>query len=149
MSRGFDVDDFRDSDSSRDVGRGASSGWDTRNRLAEIHREEERTDQQNQEQRERSDKYRPPLPREDRIQSRFSLQRVRLRKYVDRGQDLLRSAILRFTRFPKSANSALSPRKTLRRQLENLLTTATAPTWRTTLKIWPAKDSCGNLKLFR
>ena len=82
MSRGFDVDDFRDSDSSRDVGRGASSGWDTRNRLSEIHREEERTDQRNQEQRERSDKDRPPLPREDRVQAILS-QRVRT-KYVDR-----------------------------------------------------------------
>jgi hypothetical protein len=62
MSRGFDVDDSRDSDSSRDVVRGSSSGWDFRNRLAEIHREEDRTDQRNQEQRERSDKDCHPLP---------------------------------------------------------------------------------------
>ena len=82
MSRGFDVDDFRDSDSSRDVGRGLSSRWNSRDSLAEIHREEERTDQRNQEQRERADKNRPPLPREDRVQAVLS-QRVRT-KYVDR-----------------------------------------------------------------
>jgi hypothetical protein len=82
MSRGFDVDDFRDSDSSRDVGRGSSSGWDSRNRLSEIHREEERTDQRNQEQRERSDKDRPPLPREERVQAILA-ERVRT-KYADR-----------------------------------------------------------------
>ena len=82
MSRGFDLDDFRDSDSSRDVGRGSSSGWDSRNRLTEIHREEERTDQHNQEQRERSGKDRPSLPREDRVQAILS-QHVRT-KYVDR-----------------------------------------------------------------
>ena len=84
MSRGFDVDDFRDSDSSRDVGRGSSSGWDSHNRLAEIHREEERTDQRNHEQRERSDKDRPPLPREDRVQAILA-QRVRT-KYADRNK---------------------------------------------------------------
>jgi hypothetical protein len=82
MSRGFDADDFRDSDSSRDVGRGSSSGWDSRNRLSEIHREEERTDQRNQEQRERSDKDRPPMPREERVQAVLA-QRVHT-KYVDR-----------------------------------------------------------------
>ncbi len=82
MSRGFDVDDFRDSDSSRDVSRGSSSGWNSGDSLAEIHREEERTDQRNQEQRERSDKDRPPLPREDRVQAILA-QRVRT-KYVDR-----------------------------------------------------------------
>ena len=82
MSRGFDVDDFRDSDSSRDASRGSSSAWDSRDRLSEIRREEERTDQRNQEQRERSDKDRPPLPREDRVQA-ILLQRVRT-EYVDR-----------------------------------------------------------------
>ena len=82
MSRGFDVDDFRDSDSSRDVGRGSSSGWNSGDRLAEIHREDELTDQRNQDQRERSDKDRPPMPREDRVQAILS-QRVRT-KYVDR-----------------------------------------------------------------
>jgi hypothetical protein len=82
MSRGFDVDDFRDSDLRRDVSRGSSSGWDSRNRLSEIHREEARTDQRNQEQRERSDKDRPPLPREDRVQAILA-HRVRT-KYIDR-----------------------------------------------------------------
>src|ERR1019366_6198305 len=81
-SRGFDVDDFRDSDSSRDVRRGSSSGWDSRNRLSEIHCEEERTDQRNQEQRNPSDKDRPPLPREERVQAILA-ERVRTR-YVDR-----------------------------------------------------------------
>jgi hypothetical protein len=82
MSRGFDVDDFRDSDSSRDLRRGSSSGWNSGERLAEIHREEERTDERDQEQRERSDKDRPPLPREERVQAVLA-QRVRT-KYVDR-----------------------------------------------------------------
>jgi hypothetical protein len=82
MSRGFDVDDFRDSDSSRDVSRGSSSGWNSGDRLAGIHREEERTDQRNQEQRERSDKDRPSIPREERVQAILA-QRVRT-KYVDR-----------------------------------------------------------------
>jgi len=82
MSRGFDVDDFRDSDSSRDLRRGSSSGWHSGDRLAEIHREEDRTDQRNQEQPERSDKDRPPLPREDRVQAILA-QRVRT-KYVER-----------------------------------------------------------------
>jgi len=84
MSRGFDVDDFRDSDSSRDLRRGSSSGWNSADGLTEIHREEERADQRNQEQRERSDKDRPPLPREDRVQAILA-QRVRT-KYVDRGK---------------------------------------------------------------
>jgi hypothetical protein len=82
MSRGFDVDDFRDSDSSRDVSRGSSSGWNSGDSLAGIHRKEERTDQRHQEQRERSDKDRPPLPREDRVQAVLA-QRVRT-KYADR-----------------------------------------------------------------
>src|ERR1700732_4097709 len=82
MSRGFDVDDFRDSDSSRDVSRGSWSGWNSGDSLAEIHREEERTDPHDQKQRDRSDKARPPLPREDRVQTILS-QRVRT-KYADR-----------------------------------------------------------------
>src|ERR1017187_1613096 len=82
MSRGFDVDDFRDSDSSRGVSRGSSSDWYSRDSLAAIHREEERTDQRNQEQRERSDKDRPPLPREERVQAILA-ERVRT-KYADR-----------------------------------------------------------------
>jgi hypothetical protein len=82
MSRGFDVDDFRDSDSNRDVSRSSSSGWNSADSLAGIHREEERTDQRNHEQLERSDKDRPPLPREERVQAILA-QRVRT-KYVDR-----------------------------------------------------------------
>ena len=70
MSRGFDVDDFRDSDSSRDVGRGASSGWDysVTGSPRFTARKNELTNAI-QEQRERSDKDRPPLPREDRVQA--------------------------------------------------------------------------------
>jgi hypothetical protein len=82
MSRGFEVDDFRDSDSSRDVSRGSSSGWNSADRLSEIHRQEERTDQRNHDQRERSDKDRPPLPREERVEAILG-QRVRT-KYADR-----------------------------------------------------------------
>src|ERR1039458_3326473 len=43
MSRGFDADDFRGSgfDSSRDVNRGSSPGWNSGDSLAEIHHEEE------------------------------------------------------------------------------------------------------------
>src|ERR1700733_120774 len=82
MSRGFDVDDFRDSNSSRDASRGSSSGWDTRNRLSEIHRKKERTAQGSQEQQKHPKKPPPPLPREDRVQAILS-QRIRT-KYVDR-----------------------------------------------------------------
>jgi len=82
MSRGFDIDDYRDSDSSRDVSRGSSSGWNSGDSLAEIHREEERTDQRNQEQRERPDKDRTPMPREERVQAVLA-RRVRT-KYADR-----------------------------------------------------------------
>lgn len=82
MSRGFDADDFRDPDSSRDLRRGSSSGWNSADSLAEIHREEERTDQRYQEQRERSDKDRPPMPREERVQAILS-RRART-KYADR-----------------------------------------------------------------
>ena len=82
MSRGFDTDDYRDSDSSRDVSRGSSRGWNSGDSLAEIHREEARTDQRNQEQPERPDKDRPPMPREERVQAILA-QRVRT-KYADR-----------------------------------------------------------------
>ena len=82
MSRGFDVDDLRDSDSSRDVSRGSSSGWNSGDRLSEIHREEELTDERNQEPRERSDKDRPSILREERVQAVLA-HRVRT-KYVDR-----------------------------------------------------------------
>ncbi len=64
------------------MSRGSSSGWNSSESLAEIHREEERTDQRDQYQQERSDKDRPPLPREDRVQA-ILVQRVRT-KYVDR-----------------------------------------------------------------
>jgi hypothetical protein len=82
MSRGFDIDDYRDSDSSRDVSRGSSRSWNSGDSLAEIHREEERTDERSQEQRERSDTGRHPLPREERVQAILA-QRVRT-KYADR-----------------------------------------------------------------
>ena len=90
MSRGFDgfeIDDFRDSgsDSGRDVGRSSSSDWNTRARLHNIHREEDRADRLDREGRERSGKERPPLAREERVQEILS-QRART-KYTDRDKD--------------------------------------------------------------
>ncbi len=81
MSRGFDrfeIDDFRDSNSGsgRDVGRGSSSDWNARTNLHNIHRDEDRADRVNREGRERSDRERPPLAREERVQATLS-QRTR------------------------------------------------------------------------
>ena len=89
MSRGFDgfeIDDFRESgsDSGRDVGRSSSSDWNTRARLHNIHREEDRADRLDRQARERSDRERP-LPREERVQVILS-QRART-KYTDRDKD--------------------------------------------------------------
>ncbi|MGH7743829.1 MAG: hypothetical protein ACREQ5_03285 [Candidatus Dormibacteria bacterium] len=90
MSRGFDgfeIDDFRDSDfsSGRDVGRSSSSDWNTRTKLQDIHREEGRTDSLAREGREHSDRERPPLAREERVQAILS-QRTRT-KYTDRDRN--------------------------------------------------------------
>jgi hypothetical protein len=87
MSRGFDgfeIDGFRDSGfhSGRDVGRSSSSDWNTRTNLHNVHRDEERADRLDREGRERSDRERPPLAREERVQTILS-QRTRT-KYTDR-----------------------------------------------------------------
>jgi len=71
MSRGFDgfeIDDFRDSGSGwrRDPDRDRSSNWNNRLALHNIHREEERADKLD---RERPDRERPPLPREERVEA--------------------------------------------------------------------------------
>jgi len=90
MSRGFDgfeIDDFRESgsDSGRDVGRSSSSDWNTRARLHNIHREEDRADRLDSEGRDRSGKERPTVAREERVQEILS-QRTRI-KYTDRDKD--------------------------------------------------------------
>jgi hypothetical protein len=90
VSRGFDsfeLDDFRGSDfgSGRDVSRGSSSEWKTQSNLNDIHREEDRADGLDREERERPDKERPPLAREERVQAILS-QRIRT-KYTDRHRD--------------------------------------------------------------
>ncbi len=72
MSRGFDgfeLDDFRGSDSGseRDLGGSSTSSWEKWTELQEIYREEERTDNLGREAKDRSAKDRPPVAREQRI----------------------------------------------------------------------------------
>lgn len=90
MSRGFDgfeIDDFRggESRSGPDVDRGSSSSWDSRNTCHNIWREEDQADRLDRESRERSDRGRPPLPREERVQTILS-PRVRA-KCTDRNKE--------------------------------------------------------------
>jgi hypothetical protein len=90
MSRGFDgfeIDDFRDWDSrfDRNIDRGSSSSWESRNTRHEIRQQEDRADRLEQEKRERSNRERPPLPREERVQTVLA-QRVRT-KYADRNKE--------------------------------------------------------------
>jgi len=90
VSRGFDgheIDDFRGGDprSGRDAGRDSSSSWDSRNVRHNIWREEDRADRLDRESRERSDRERPPLAREERVQAVLS-QRFRT-KYTDRNKE--------------------------------------------------------------
>jgi hypothetical protein len=90
MSRGFDgfeLDDFRDSgfDSGRDVGRSSSSDWSALTNLHNIHREEDRADRLDREERQHSRGERPPLAREERVQTLLS-QHTRT-KYTDRDKD--------------------------------------------------------------
>jgi len=87
MSRGFDgfeIDGFRrpNSDSGRDIGRSSSSEWSKWIRLHNIHQEEERADGLDREGRDRSERGRPPLAREDRVEAILS-QRTRT-QYTDR-----------------------------------------------------------------
>ncbi|HEX2715244.1 MAG TPA: hypothetical protein VHM88_23950 [Candidatus Acidoferrales bacterium] len=89
MSRGFDgfeIDDFRDSDFGwgRDRDRDRSSDWNNRLALHNIHREEDRADKLDRESRERSDRQRPPLPREERVEALLA-ERSRT-KYADRNK---------------------------------------------------------------
>ena len=91
MSRGFDgfeIDDFRgsDSDPGRDAAWSSSSDWNKWTELHNIHREEERADRLDREGRDRSEGGRPPLPREDRVQAILS-QRIR-NQYTDRNKSL-------------------------------------------------------------
>jgi hypothetical protein len=90
VSRGFDsfeIDDFRGSDfgSERDVSPGSSSGWNTQRNLHNIHREEDRADRLDREDRERYENERPPLAREERVQTILS-QRFRT-TYTDRDRN--------------------------------------------------------------
>jgi len=87
MSRGFDgfeIDDFRGSDfgSGRDVSRNSSSDWNKRIDLHNIHREEDRADSLDREGRQRPNRERPPLPREQRVRAMLE-QRTRT-AYADR-----------------------------------------------------------------
>ena len=89
MSRGYDgpeIDDFRDSGLGwgRDPDRDLPSDWKSRLALHNIHREEDRADRRDTEGRERGDKDRPPVPREERVRQILS-QRVRS-KYTDRNR---------------------------------------------------------------
>ncbi len=89
MSRGFDgfeIDDFRgsNSDSGREIGRSSSSEWSKWTELHSIHREEERADRLDREGPDRSNKDRPPRAREERVRTILS-QRIRTR-YTDRNK---------------------------------------------------------------
>jgi hypothetical protein len=89
MSRGFDgfeIDDFRGSDfgQDREGSRSPSSDWNKWTELHNIHREEERADTLDRESHDRSNRDRPPLAREERIQAILS-QRTRT-LYTDRNK---------------------------------------------------------------
>src|SRR5690349_2461218 len=89
MSRGSDGPEIDDSRGSglgweRDSDRGPSSDWNSRLALHSIHGEEDRVDRRDSEARQRGDKDRPPVPREDRVRQILS-QRVRTR-YTDRNK---------------------------------------------------------------
>ena len=89
MSRGFDgfeLDDFRGSDfaPARDVDRSSSTDWSKWTELHNIHREEERADKLGREERDHSNRDRPPLAREERVHAILS-QRVRT-QYTDRNK---------------------------------------------------------------
>lgn len=89
MSRGYDgpeIDDFRDSGLGwgRDSDRDPSSDRNRLFALHIIHGEEDRADRRDSEARERGDKDRPAVPREERVRQILS-QRVRI-KYTDRNR---------------------------------------------------------------
>ncbi len=68
----------------REVSRSPSSDWNRWTELHNIHREEERADRLDREGRDRSNRDRPPLAREERVQAILS-QRVRT-QYTDRNK---------------------------------------------------------------
>src|SRR5690242_14218230 len=89
MSRGYDgpeIDDFRGSGYGwrRDPDRDLPSDSNSRLALHNIHREEDRADRRDTEGRERGDKDRPSMPREERVRQILS-QRVRT-QYTDRNR---------------------------------------------------------------
>lgn len=89
MSRGFEgfeIDDFRGSDSGseRGMGGGSTSSWDKWRDLQEIYQEEHRTDALSREAQQRSGRDRPPVPREERVREMLE-QRTRT-AYVDRNR---------------------------------------------------------------
>jgi len=89
MSRGYDGPEIDDSRRpalgwGRGADRDPSSDWNSRFALHDIHRQEDRADRLNSECRERSDRDRPSLPREERVRQILS-QRVRT-KYTDRSR---------------------------------------------------------------
>src|SRR6266568_2897579 len=89
MSRGYDgpeIDDFLGSSLGwgRDADRDGPSDWNSRFALHNIHREEERADARDSEARDRTDRDRSPLPREERV-SQILSHRVRT-KYTDRSR---------------------------------------------------------------
>jgi hypothetical protein len=90
LSRGFDgfeINDFRGPDfgSEREVSRSSSSEWNAQRNLHNIHREEDRADRLHREERERSEKERPPLAREERVQT-ILFRRIRT-TYTDRDKN--------------------------------------------------------------
>src|SRR6266581_175852 len=90
MSRGYDgpeIDDFRGSSfgGGRDADRDPSSDWNSRLALYNVHGEEDRADKLDRESRERPDRGRPPLPREERVEAMLS-ERSRT-KYADRNHE--------------------------------------------------------------
>lgn len=92
MSRGYDGPEIDDSRGSgygweRDSNGDPSSGVSSRFALHNIHREEDRADRRDSEGRERGDKDRRPIPREERVKQILS-QRGR-NKYTDRNKDYL------------------------------------------------------------
>src|SRR5258708_40104026 len=105
---GFEIDDFRGSDSGldRDVSRSPSSDWSKWTDLRNIHREEERADGLDREGRDRSDRDRPPLAREERVQTILS-QRVRTSTRT--ATRPMPCGIPRFTRCRRLESSVLSP----------------------------------------
>jgi hypothetical protein len=89
MSRGFDgfeIDDFRGSDfgPDRKESRNPSSDWSKWTELRNIHREEQRADRLDREAPDRSNRDRPPVAREERVQAILS-QRFRT-QYTDRNK---------------------------------------------------------------